>query len=140
LANNLAKIELDVKGIHDTWNLYSHGVVANNFLFVSGQVALDEKGNVVGKGDIEVQTEQVMKNLEKILKTANATFEDVVKITVNLVNFADRQGFHKVKRKYFGKSLPASTLVMVGSLIDKDLLVEVEAIVCLKSSNVRKQL
>jgi len=136
----LAKKELKVEGIHETWNLYSHGVVANNFLFISGQVALDEKGSVVGKGDIEVQTEQVMRNLEKILKTANATFEDVVKITVNLVNFADRQGFHKVRKKYFDKSLPASTLVMVRSLIDKDLLVEVEAIAYLKPSDARKQL
>jgi reactive intermediate/imine deaminase len=139
-VDKLAKIELDVKDIHDTWNLYSHGVVANDFLFISGQVALDEMGAIVGKGDIETQTEQVMQNLEKILKTANATFMDIVKITVNLVNFADRQGFHKVRKKYFGKSLPASTLVMVNSLIDKDLLVEVEAIACLKQTGKKKQL
>ena len=130
-VNRLAKT-LNVKGIHGTWNLYSHGVVANNFLFISGQVALDEKGEIVGKNDIELQTEQVMQNLEKILKAANAIFNDIVKIRVNLVNLNDRQKFHKIRRKYFGENLPASTLVQVNSLIDKDLLVEVEAIACLK--------
>lgn len=121
-----------VEGIHDTWNLYSHGVVANDFLFISGQVALDEKGNLVGKGDIEAQTEQVMQNLKRILEGAKADFGDIVKITVHLIDFADRQRFHKVRRKYFGNNLPASTLVMVNSLIDKDMLVEVEAIAYLK--------
>ena len=131
-VNILAKKTLNVKGIHDTWNLYSHGVVANDFLFISGQVALDEKGEIVGRNDIELQTEQVMQNLEKILKAANATFSDIVKIRVNLLNLNDRQKFHKIRRKYFGENLPASTLVEVNSLIDKDLLVEVEAIACLK--------
>jgi 2-iminobutanoate/2-iminopropanoate deaminase len=131
-VNDLGKKIVDVKGIHGTWNLYSHGVSANGFLFISGQVALDEKGDLVGKGDIEAQTEQVMKNLDQILSAANATFGDIVKITVHLVDFADRQMFHKVRKKYFGKNLPASTLVMVKSLIDKDMLVEVEAIACLK--------
>jgi enamine deaminase RidA (YjgF/YER057c/UK114 family) len=119
-VTRLAKKTLNVKGIHGTWNLYSHGVVANDFLFISGQVALDEKGEIVGRNDIELQTEQVMQNLEKILKAANATFSDIVKIRVNLLNLNDRE------------NLPASTLVEVNSLIDKDLLVEVEAIACLK--------
>jgi len=115
------------KNVHGTWGLYSHAVVAGNFMFISGQVALDENEKVVGK-DIETQTEQVMKNLQKILEEENATFDNIVKIRVNLVNLADRPGFHKVRKKYFKDNLPASTLVIVSSLIDKDLLVEVEAI------------
>ncbi len=123
---------LKVKGVHGTWNLYSHGVVANDFLFISGQVALDEAGNLVGKGDIKAQTEQVMQNLKRILEAAEANFSDIVKITVHLIDFADRRDFHEVRKKYFGENLPASTLVMVKSLIDKDMLVEVEAIAHLK--------
>ncbi len=128
----MEKESLEIKGIHGTWNLYSHAVVANGFLFISGQVALDEKGDLVGKGSIEAQTEQVMHNLKRILDAAGASFNDIVKITVHLIDFTDRQGFHKIRRKYFGENLPASTLVMVKSLIDKDMLVEVEAIAYLK--------
>lgn len=123
---------LKVNGVHGTWNLYSHAVVANGFLFISGQVALDEAGNLVGRGDIKAQTEQVMKNLKKILEAAGATFVDIVKITVHLIDFADRRDFHEVRKMYFGDNLPASTLVMVKSLIDKDMLVEVEAIARVK--------
>ncbi len=124
----MEKESLEIKGIHGTWNLYSHAVAANGFLFISGQVALDEKGDLVGKGSIEAQTEQVMQNLKRILDAAGANFNDRVKITVHLIDFADRQAFHKIRRTYFGENLPASTLVMVKSLIDSDMLVEVEAI------------
>lgn len=129
---NSAKRVVAVKGIHDTWGLYSHAIAANGFLFISGQVALDEQGQVVGKGNIEIQTDQVMKNIQKILSTENATFDDIVKIRVNLVNLEDRQRFHIVRQRYFKENLPASTLVIVKSLVDKDLLVEVEAIAYLK--------
>ena len=121
------KRAVNPKNVHGTWGLYSHAVVAGNFMFISGQVALDENAKVVGK-DIETQTEQVMKNLQKILEEENAAFDNIVQIRINLVNLADRPGFHKVRKKYFKDNLPASTLVMVSSLIDKDLLVEVEAI------------
>jgi reactive intermediate/imine deaminase len=128
---NSVKRTVVVKEIHDTWGLYSHAVAAGGFLFISGQVALDEQGQVVGKGNIEIQTDQVMKNLQKILSAENATFDDIVKIRVNLVNLEDRQRFHLVRKRYFKESLPASTLVIVKSLVDKDLLVEVEAIASL---------
>ena len=128
------KRAVNPKTVHGTWGLYSHAVVAGNFMFISGQVALDESEKVVGK-DIETQTEQVMKNLERILQAEGATFDDIVKIRVNLVNLADRPGFHKIRRKYFKDNLPASTLVMVTSLIDKDLLVEVEAVAYLPTKS-----
>jgi 2-iminobutanoate/2-iminopropanoate deaminase len=125
--SKLKKRRVNVKNIHGTWGLYSHAIVAGNFMFISGQVALDENGQVVGT-DIETQTNQVMKNLQKILESENATFENIVKIRVNLVNLRDRSGFHKIRKQYFKDNLPASTLVIVTSLVDKDLLVEVEAL------------
>ena len=118
---------VNVKNIHGTWGLYSHAIVAGDFMFISGQVALDENEHVVGN-DIETQTDQVMKNLQKILEAENATFDNIVKIRVNLVNLRDRPGFHKIRKQYFKDNLPASTLVIVTSLVDKELLVEVEAI------------
>jgi len=122
---------LKISNIHDTWGLYSHAIIANGFLFISGQVALDEKGSVVGKGDIRMQTEQVMKNLQIILRAVNAKFDDIIKIRIHLLNLDDRAGFHEVRKKYFKENLPVSTLVIVESLVDKNLLVEVEAIACL---------
>jgi len=126
--SNPKKRVVVVKDIHDTWGLYSHAIAVGNLLFISGQVALDKEGQVVGKGDIEVQTDQVMKNIQKILSAENATFDDIVKIRVNLVNLEHRPIFHKVRKQYFKDNLPASTLVIVSSLVDKELLVEVEAI------------
>ncbi|HMK94804.1 MAG TPA: RidA family protein [Candidatus Limnocylindrales bacterium] len=125
--NQQQKRVVNPENMHGSWGLYSHAVVAGNFMFISGQVALDECEKVVGK-DIETQTEQVMKNLQKILEAENATFDNIVKIRVNLVNLADRPGFHKIRKRYFKDNLPASTLVIVNSLIDKELLVEVEAV------------
>jgi reactive intermediate/imine deaminase len=127
-VKKLTKKVLKIKDIHETWGIYSHAILADKFLFISGQVALDKEGKVVGKGNIEAQTEQVMKNIDKILSTVGATFNDIIKIRIHLTNFENRAGFHKVREKYFKKNLPVSTLVIVESLIDKDLLVEVEAI------------
>jgi 2-iminobutanoate/2-iminopropanoate deaminase len=127
-VEKMIKKVLKIKDIHDTWGIYSHAILANGFLFISGQVALDKEQKVVGKGDIETQTEQVMKNIDTILRTASATFNDIIKIRIHLTNLDDRVGFHKVRKKYFKENLPASTLVIVESLIDKDLLVEVESI------------
>jgi reactive intermediate/imine deaminase len=131
----MERISIKSDKIHDTWGLYSHAVKANNLLFVAGQVALDRQGNLIGKGDIKRQTEQVMKNLKIILEAAGATFDDVVKITTYLVNLDDRATFHQIRKKYFKKNQPASTLVKVDSLINKDMLLEVEAIALVKSKS-----
>ena len=122
---------LKVENIHDTWGLYSHAVKAGNLLFISGQVAIDPEGNIVGKGDIEAQTEQVMKNLKTIPEAAGASFRDVAKITVYMVNPEHRAKFHEVRKRYFGEHKPASVLVFVKSLVHPDLLVEVEAVAVL---------
>jgi reactive intermediate/imine deaminase len=124
----LTKKVLKIKDIHENWGIYSHAILADKFLFISGQVALDKEGKKIGKGDIEAQTEQVMKNIEKILEAAGATFNDIITIRTHLCNLDDRAGFHKVRKKYFKENLPVSTLVIVESLYDRELLVEVEAI------------
>jgi len=117
-----------VEATYTTGGLYSQAVKSNGLLFISGQVALDKDGNLVGKGDITVQTQQVMENLKASLEAAGCTFDDVIKISVFLVNLDDRPEFHEVRRKYFMESLPASTLLVVKSLANEDYLVEVEAV------------
>jgi len=100
-------------------------------LYISGQVSLDGEGKIVGKGDLLAQTEQVYKNLATALAGAGATFADVVKLTVFVVNYQPehRALLQSVREKYVSKANPpASTLVGVQSLAASAFLVEVEAV------------
>lgn len=97
-------------------------------IFVSGLTSRDENGEVVHAGDVKAQSQQVFKNLEKVLAEGGATLSDVVKVTVFLCNRADFPAFHEVRRAAFLKDPPASSAVIVSGLIDERTLVEVEAV------------
>lgn len=100
-------------------------------IYVAGQVSQDIHGNVVGKGDLLAQTEQVYKNLGLALAGAGATFADVVKLNVYVVGFQSQQRalLQSVREKYVSKeNPPASTLVGVQALARADFLVEIEAV------------
>lgn len=103
----------------------------NRWLFISGQVAVDERGEVMGKGDITVQTTQALENLKKALSAEGAAFSQVAKVTVYLTDMAHRQAVAEVRSAYFGEALPASTLVEVKALAHPDFLIEIEAIAIL---------
>jgi enamine deaminase RidA (YjgF/YER057c/UK114 family) len=113
---------------------YTHVVVASGgrTVYISGQVALNERGEVVGDGDLEAQLRQVYENLKAALAAAGATFADVVKQTTYVVNFdaaRDRPVIGRVRSQYLpATNPPASTLVGVQALANPALLVEVEAI------------
>jgi len=100
-------------------------------LYVSGQVPVNEKGELVGKGDLAAQAEQVFRNIDTALKGAGATFADVVKITSFVVGYKPehRALMHQVRSRYVSKdNPPASTLLGVQALAIADYLIEVEAI------------
>ena len=108
---------------------YSQAIRHGDLLFVSGQIALDpQTGNLV-EGDIEAQTEQVLKNIAAIIDAAGMTLQDVVKCTCFLKDMSDFAKFNAVYEKYFGQSLPARETVEVARL-PKDVMVEVSAICC----------
>jgi enamine deaminase RidA (YjgF/YER057c/UK114 family) len=112
---------------------FTHVVTANpgKMIFVSGQVALNKQGEVVGKGDLRAQATQVFENLKVALAVAGATFADVVKMNTFVVNYkpADVTVLREVRGKYVSKEKPpASTLVGVQSLVREDFLIEIEAI------------
>ena len=112
---------------------YSHVVVTNpgKLVFISGQVANDRSGHLIGKGDLRAQTTQIFENLKIALAAAGATFENVVKITWYVKNYQPQQlpVIREVRDTYIGKAaLPASTLVGVTSLFQEDYLLEVDAI------------
>lgn len=104
-------------------------VPAGNLVFVSGQVARNVQGETVGKGDIKAQTRQVLENIKSVLESAGATFDDVVKVSVFVTNLEEHLAqIHEVRAQYFKQDYPASTLVEVKALVNKDLLIEMEAI------------
>lgn len=100
-------------------------------VYVSGQVAIDRDGKVVGKGDLAAQAEQVFENLALALESAGARPEDVVKLNTYVVNMKpeDARTVGIARKKRFGqKDQPASTMVGVQSLVMPDLLLEAEAV------------
>ena len=111
--------------------IMSHGTKtpAGNMVFVSGQVARNAQGELVGKGDVKAQTRQVLENVKSVLETAGATMDDVVKVTVFVTNVEDDYtAIHEARAEYWQTGYPASTMVEVSSLVSKDMLIEIEAI------------
>jgi 2-iminobutanoate/2-iminopropanoate deaminase len=106
---------------------YSQAVQYGDFLFVSGQIALEPKTGELLEGNIEVQTRQVLENLKAIIEAAGMALENVVKCSCFLNNMEDFVRFNAVYESYFGDSAPARETVEVARL-PKDVLVEISAI------------
>lgn len=106
---------------------YSQGVIAGGLLFLSGQIALDPKTSEMVHGDIEAQTEQVLKNLQAVLKEAKMGLENVVKTTVYLADLADFPRMNEVYGRYFPKEPPARTTIQAMAL-PRNARIEVEVI------------
>jgi len=108
---------------------YSHAMLAGGLIFVSGQVAFDSDGSIVGVDDIGAQTRQAFRNLAAVLEAAGATFADVAKLTY-FVRDVEAVGVIRAVRDEFldTGNPPASTLVEVSRLIAPELLIEIEAV------------
>ena len=106
---------------------YSQAIRYGNLLFVSGQIALNPETGELVEGDIEVQTKQVLENVQAIIKEAGMTLQDVLKCSCFLKDMDDFVKFNAVYNSYFSESLPARETVAVVRL-PKDVRVEVSAI------------
>ncbi|MBA7519670.1 2-iminobutanoate/2-iminopropanoate deaminase [subsurface metagenome] len=106
---------------------YSQAVKAGNLLFVSGQISINPKTNEFNNDNIEIQTEQVLKNIKAILEAGNSSLENVVKVTIYLQDIKDFTLVNKIYSKYFEDSLPARACIEVSNL-PKNAKVEIEAI------------
>ena len=116
------------KGLAPT-NRYSHVVKAGNTVYIAGQTSRDENGNLIGKGNAEVQTEQVMKNIETCLISVGATLDNLVSITIYLTAPEQADGVRNARAKYMREdNMPASTFVFVTGLASPEFLVEIEGI------------
>lgn len=106
---------------------YSQAIKAGGFVFTSGQIPIDPASGKIEASDITGQTEQVMKNLEAVLKTAGTDFSKVVKTTIFLVDLAHFATVNEIYAKRFQKEPPARSCIQVSKL-PKDSLVEIEMI------------
>jgi 2-iminobutanoate/2-iminopropanoate deaminase len=106
---------------------YSQGVIAGGLLFVSGQIAIDPASNQIVSGEIEAQTEQVMKNLVAVLKAAKMGPDNVVKTTVYLADLADFPKMNEVYARFLGKNPPARSTIQAAGL-PKGVRVEIDVI------------
>ncbi len=106
---------------------YSQAIVANGFIFTAGQVGADPKTGVLVEGGIEAQTEQVLKNIEAVLKAAGSSLDDVVKTAVFLADLNDFAKMNEVYAKRFKTPFPARSTVQVAR-IPRDAKIEIEAV------------
>lgn len=106
---------------------YSQAVISGGLLFCSGQIALDPKSGELVAGDIEAQTDQVLKNLMAVLKEAKMGPDNVVKTTVYLADFADFARMNEVYGRYLGKEPPARTTIQAAAL-PKGAKIEIDVI------------
>jgi 2-iminobutanoate/2-iminopropanoate deaminase len=110
---------------------YSHAAVIDlgksQMVVLSGQVPLDNKGNLVGKDDFSKQAEQVFLNIKNIISGLGGTMDNIIKIGIYMVDLSQIQNFRDVRDRFINmKNPPASTLVQVSKLFRDDVLVEVE--------------
>ncbi len=109
---------------------YSQAVVANGFVFASGQIPLDPRTGEFVAGGVREQTEQVMRNLAEVLKAAGSSFAQVVKTTVYLADMGDFAAMNEVYGRYFETAPPARATVQAARL-PRDARVEIDVIATL---------
>ena len=110
--------------------IFTPAIVIGDLVFTSGQIGVDDKGQIV-EGGIEAQTEQVFRNLEKVLDAAGSSVDNIVKATVFLADMNDYNTMNELYKKHFKGDPPARTTVQVARL-PRDAKIEIEAVAVLK--------
>jgi reactive intermediate/imine deaminase len=125
-------VRINPDAVHPPIGTYSHAVRVESaeatWIHVSGQIANDVDGELVGPGDLRAQTRQVFENLKAILVANGATFADVVKIGTYLTTLDDLAGMREVRSEYLTSEPPASTAVQVVALVVPEALIEIDLV------------
>jgi enamine deaminase RidA (YjgF/YER057c/UK114 family) len=120
------RTEVKVPGLYPMFS--ADAVRFGDLIFVSGCVSADSEGNIVGEGDLAVQTRTTLDNLRMVLQAAGADLKDVLKTTVYMLDISQRGVTHDIRKEYFGESPPASTMLEVKGLGRPEYLIEIDAI------------
>ena len=131
----MSKHERMVDGLAPPISHYCDAVRFGDLLFISGVPPTDANGAVVGGDDVAAQTRQVLKNMKLVLDAAGASFADILKVTVYLLDVNDRSKINPVRQEFFGTARPASTLIGVSELAIPGMKVEIEAVVGLRTDS-----
>ena len=110
--------------------VYHHYIRVDNpksLIFLSGQLARDSEGNLVGKGDMAEQTRQCIRNMRTVLETAGGTLDDIVSIVVYTTDMRAFKEIVAAREEFFVAKLPTSTIVEVNHLADPGLMIEFQA-------------
>jgi len=101
---------------------------AGDFIFISGQAALDLQGNIIGAGDFEAQAVQAFENLKAVLLAAGSGMDKLIKVTIYVTDMAHFGSVVAMRKRYFSPPWPADTLVEVAALALPELMIEIEGI------------
>src|SRR4051794_23226199 len=101
-------------------------------VYVSGQLAFDNQNELVGKGDVGAQTEQVLENIQRSLEQLGGTLADVIQVTVFVKDMSGLRQIHEARLRAFSPPYPTSTLVAVAGFVHPDALIEINAVAALR--------
>ncbi len=124
----MSREEIRVAGLAKPISHFTDAVRGGGFLHVSGIVAVDVEGRLVGGDDVVAQTRQVLENMRAVLAAGGCDFADVVKVTIYLTDIGDRPLINPLRQEAFSDTRPASTLVEVPRLAVEGAKVEIECI------------
>ena len=102
-------------------------------VWVSGQLAIDERDELVGKGDAGAQTEQCLRNIQRCLDQLGGSLADVVQVTVFVKDMSGLRAIHEARLRAFSPPYPTSTLVAVSDFVHPDALIEINAVAAVRS-------
>lgn len=108
--------------------LLSQAIKANGFVFVSGQAAIGDDGEIVGVDDFDRQAEQAFRNLDRALTAAGSGLSKVVKVTIFLRSMENFGKIVELRRQWFSAPYPADSIIEVSSLYSPKAMIEIEAI------------
>lgn len=106
----------------------SQAIRIGDLLFVSGQAAIDEHGQLVGVGDFDAQAEQAFKNLEQVLDAGGSSLRDIAKVTIFLTDMNNFAKIVELRRRWFTEPYPADSIIQVTALALPELEIEIEAV------------
>jgi 2-iminobutanoate/2-iminopropanoate deaminase len=106
----------------------AQGYRVGDLLFISGQAAYGDEGEILAPGSFDAQAKQAFSNLDRALRAGGSSLRNVVKVTIFLTDMSHFQRIVELRGKYFSPPYPADTIVEVNSLYSKDAMIEIEAI------------